>query len=167
MREQEIGKTGYFIRDDGTVRLKRGKITRGCKTRSGYRQVTMYINKKLTSRFVHILGAKAFVQNPRPDVFNRVDHIDHDRDHNECTNLRWVDEELNKAHQKGKCVSYEGHKHRPWCSRPYKMRSFFFATKEEALECSRIRKAEKFEKMYREKLNSEPRVKSVGVQTEG
>ena len=166
MREQEIRNTGYFVRDDGAVRLKRGKISRGCMTRPGYKQVTMYHNGHMLSRYVHILVAEAFVKNPRPDLFDMVDHIDHNKKNNHFSNLRWVDSELNKSHQKGECVVRRtNNKFRPWCSRPYKMRQLSFATRAEAVECSRLRKKERFEKLYREKVSSEPRFKSVGVQT--
>lgn len=165
MRETEIANSGYFVRDDGTVRLKRGKITHGTVTRPGYNQVTMYINRKLVTRYVHILVANTFVKNPRPDLFDRVDHIDHNRDNNHHTNLRWVDSELNKCHQKGDCVTNRHHKFRPWESRPYKMKGMFFRTREEAVACTRRRKQQKFDEMYQRKLNSEPRFKSVGVQT--
>ena len=115
---------------------------------------------------VHILVARAFVVNPRPDLFDRVDHIDHDRENNCASNLRWVDAELNKAHQTGDCVVFiEANIFRPWCSRPFKMKCAYFATRAEAVECSRRRKDEKFEKLYKEKLESEPKFKSVGVQT--
>ena len=164
MREKEV-LGGYFIRDDGTFRTKTGKITIGCLTKPGYRQTTMYHEKRMISKFIHILVAKAFVENPRPDIFNKVDHIDHNRENNHWTNLRWVDAELNKTHQVGACVVYTGDRFRPWCSRPYRMKRMSFATEAEALECSRRRKEERFEKLYKEKLESEPRFKSVGVQT--
>ena len=166
MREQEIGNSGYFIRDDGTVRLKRGKITHGCMTRPGYRQVSMYHEKRTRTIHVHLLVARAFVVNPRPDLFDRVDHIDHNKENNCASNLRWVDTELNKAHQTGKCVMFiETNIFRPWCSHPFKMKRMYFATRAEAVECSRRRKDEKFKKLYKEKLESEPKFKSVGVQT--
>ena len=164
MREQEIS-SGYFIRDDGTVRTKTGKITNGCLTRAGYRQVTMYIEKRMATRSIHSLVAKAFVENPRPDIFNIVDHIDHDRQNNHYSNLRWIDKELNRKHQTGDAVVFRDLKFRPWCSCPYKMKQMFFASREEAVACSARRKKESFEKMYREKLVSEPRFKSIGVQT--
>ena len=162
MRETEIGNTGYFIRDNGTVRTKTGKISIGTLTRQGYRQTTMYHAKKFLTRMTHRLVANAFVENPRPDIFDRVDHIDHNRENNDYTNLRWVDSELNKCHVIGDCVTHTGHK---WVSKPFRMRKMSFATREEAVACSRRRKEERFERLYKEKLESEPKFKNVGVQT--
>ena len=59
-----------------------------------------------------------------------------------------------------------GPKYRPWLSKPYRMKRKYFATREEAVECSKRRKKERFEELYKQKLLSEPRFKSVGVQTE-
>ena len=165
MREKEVVK-GYFVRDDGTFRTKSGKITTGTLTRAGYHQVTMYVNRKMITQMIHRLVAQAFVENPRPDLFDRVDHIDHNPHNNSFTNLRWVDADLNKRHVRGDCVKLTKNKHHPWCSRPYRMKRMSFKTREEAVACSMRRKRERFEKLYKEKLQSEPRFKSVGVQTD-
>ena len=45
--------------------------------------------------YVHRLIAHLFVQNPRPDIFDRVDHIDRNKKNNDPTNLRWVNHRLN------------------------------------------------------------------------
>ena len=117
------------------------------------------------TKMIHRLVAEAFVENPRPDLFNRVDHIDHNPHNNAFTNLRWVDGDLNKVNVRGDCVvEIKRNKHRPWCSMPYRLKRMYFVTREEAVACSLKRKRERFEKMYKEKLESEPRFKSVGVQ---
>ena len=60
MREKEILQ-GYFVRDDGTLRTKTGKITTGSLTRAGYHQVTMYSNRKMYTKMIHRLVAQAFL----------------------------------------------------------------------------------------------------------
>ena len=45
--------------------------------------------------YVHRLIAHLFVQNPRPDIFDRVDHIDRNKKNNDPSNLRWVNHRLN------------------------------------------------------------------------
>jgi len=82
VREKPISSSG-FVRDDGTIRLSSGRVTTGTNMR-GYRM-------HCVNRAVHRLVAEAFVKNPRPDIFDLVDHIDHNKSNNHCTNLRWVD----------------------------------------------------------------------------
>ena len=45
--------------------------------------------------YVHRIIAHLFVQNPRADIFDRVDHIDRDKKNNDPSNLRWVNHRLN------------------------------------------------------------------------
>ena len=45
--------------------------------------------------YVHRIIAHLFVQNPRADIFDRVDHIDRDKKNNAISNLRWVNQRLN------------------------------------------------------------------------
>jgi len=45
--------------------------------------------------YVHRILAHLFVQNPRPDIFDRVDHIDRNKKNNAPSNLRWVNHRLN------------------------------------------------------------------------
>ena len=144
MREQKIANSGIFIRDDGTVRKRSWEITRGYLHRA-YRRVSWHddITKNPRMKNVHTLVAKAFVHNPRPDLFKQVDHINHVKDDNCSSNLRWVDDELNKVNHPGECVKFNKRRpNRPWRSRPKGMKSISFATREEAVESSRRRKSE-------------------------
>ena len=45
--------------------------------------------------YVHRIIAHLFVQNSRPDIFDRVDHIDRNKKNNAPSNLRWVNHRLN------------------------------------------------------------------------
>ena len=100
VREKEIeGAPGYFILDDGTIRQLLGKLTKGNPSNgAGYFQYNLpctYKKRGLRSVMVHRLVAKEWVHNPRPDIFNVVDHIDHNRGNNHFSNLRWLNHQLN------------------------------------------------------------------------
>ena len=57
------------------------------------------VNGKLW--LMHRLVATLFVKNPRPDIFDWVDHIDRNPENNHWTNLRWVSAELNHMNREG------------------------------------------------------------------
>jgi hypothetical protein len=66
----------------------------------GYRIVTI----SGRTECVHRIVAQAFVHNPRPDIFDEVDHINHKRDDNRACNLRWVNKELNALNKVKNCI---------------------------------------------------------------
>ena len=45
--------------------------------------------------YIHRLIGAVFVHNPRPDIFDRIDHIDRNTKNNAISNLRWVNHKLN------------------------------------------------------------------------
>ena len=54
--------------------------------------------------YLHRLVALAWVFNPVPDVFNTVDHMDHDTQNNFANNLRWCTVQLNAIHRQTRNV---------------------------------------------------------------
>lgn len=50
----------------------------------------------------HRLVASAWVYNPYPEAFGTVDHMDHDTQNNDASNLRWISKRLNCIHRKRK-----------------------------------------------------------------
>ena len=58
---------------------------------------------KGTLKTVHTIVAKTWVNNPRPDIFNIVDHIDRNEHNNHPTNLRWVNRFINR--QNNSCLN--------------------------------------------------------------
>ena len=150
VREKPIPSSG-FVRDDGTIRLQSGRVTTGTNMR-GYRM-------HCVNQSIHRLVAEAFVKNPRPDLFDLVDHIDHNRSNNHYTNLRWVDSELNTANRKGsKNVVYvKRMKTKKWtgCFRVGKKKyRKAFETEAEATEWAHREKAVAWQKLYEEKIRS-------------
>jgi hypothetical protein len=151
MREKPFA----FVREDGSVRFSSGKITNGRVDNRGYRT--------LLDRHVHRVVARAFVPNPRPDIFNMVDHIDCDRLNNHYTNLRWVDAALNSANRKNsRNVRERRDEVRPQ-KRTKKWEAAYtvggkkatkcFATEAEATEWAHREKAVAWQKLYDEKIS--------------
>ena len=157
MREAKVPKNDFFIRDDGTVRLKTGIITKG------YRHLTGYTHMK--GHHVHRLVAQAFVHNPRPDIFTVVDHIDHIRTHNHYTNLRWVSKRYNRANQLGRCVKvYQRQMGTRYTAYARGIKTKTFGDEIEALAYVNKQKRLRMERIYQEDLKSEPKFRHVGTQ---
>ena len=105
VREREV-TIKILVREDGTVRFCGGG---GLTPVNGYTYVRYF-------KPLHRLVADLFVKNPRPDIFDKVDHIDGDRSNNHYTNLRWVDNQLNCANRKtAKNVSFNAKKVKKKC----------------------------------------------------
>lgn len=66
---------------------------------SGYYQYNIATpDRKGKKEYVHRLVAFAFVNNPNPELYDQVNHIDGDKGNNVYTNLEWVNEKLNMEH---------------------------------------------------------------------
>ncbi len=88
----------YAISDRGNViNLKTGHIPKTYLNRDGYPQVSFCDSSKMTTRSVHRLMAKAWIENPenKPEV----DHIDRNKQNNTLSNLRWVTHQENSLNR--------------------------------------------------------------------
>ena len=56
---------------------------------------TRYSENAQKRLYLHRIVADATVYNPRPDIFDFVDHIDGDTKNNDPSNLRWLNHHLN------------------------------------------------------------------------
>ena len=142
VREKPIA----FVRDDGSIRFASGKITFGRKHR-GYCYLTVSVHK---------LIAEAFVKNPRPDIFDLVDHIDHNKSNNHHTNLRWLDAELNSANRKNSKNVVFGGPGKKWRGQYIvggKKAQKCFDTEAEAFEWAQREKKKAWQKLYDEKIS--------------
>lgn len=64
-------------------------------SQNGYCYVRL--NQNITP-LVHRLVAFAFCENPKPEQYKEVNHIDGNKTNNKATNLEWVDRKLNMIH---------------------------------------------------------------------
>lgn len=71
-----------------------------------YPTITLSYKNKNYKYFIHTLVAKTFVDNPNPDKFNQVNHIDGIKINYQASNLEWCDQSYNTKHAQeilGKC----------------------------------------------------------------
>lgn len=84
-------KTDYKVSNLGRVKNKKtGKILKTSLNKKGYEKVNIWRNNKVKRCFLHRLVAEAFIENPYPDIFKQVNHIDGNKLNNFATNLEWV-----------------------------------------------------------------------------
>lgn len=67
--------------------------------RDGYKSCSYYLNDSKSKGFkTHRLVARLFVDNPKPDEYKIVNHIDGDKFNNCASNLEWCSATMNNAH---------------------------------------------------------------------
>ena len=72
------------------------RMLKGAINSSGYLTVTLSLNSKQNSRFIHRLVAEAFIENP--NGCEQVNHKDRNKLNNHVENLEWVTPQENSAH---------------------------------------------------------------------
>lgn len=72
------------------------RVLKGAMNSSGYLTVTLSLNSKQKSSFIHRLVAEAFIENPND--FEQVNHKDRNKLNNHVENLEWVTPQENSAH---------------------------------------------------------------------
>ena len=99
--------SNYEVNDYGQVRniLNRNKILLTRNNR-GYIVISLHPknSKKSVNFFIHQLVAFTFINNPKPEFFDRVNHIDENKSNNYISNLEWIDHRNNIIHTSGKKV---------------------------------------------------------------
>ena len=149
---------GYTIDDNTVVRQKNGTILKSRSNNKGYHQVSLVDFNGLVGvrrwYLVHRLVAHVFCHNPRPDVFDVVDHIDGDPTNNLPVNLRWVNQHLNSIWRKNAKCAYYSKRFKKWLCRCCGHRLGWFKTQEEAtMRANKFRKTY-FAQKYKEYLES-------------
>ena len=101
----QISSFGNVVSNDKLVRsphggqyLKEGRLLKQNDNGQGYLQVQLCDDGKCTSVRVHILVAKAFIDNPLN--LPKVNHKDLDKYNNLITNLEWCTQAENVQHAK-------------------------------------------------------------------
>lgn len=85
------------------------QLLKPCCHRDMYLNVVLQDDTYRTKQSVHRLVAFAFVENPDPDNYTVVDHIDRNRQNNRADNLRWTNHSGNALNQafKGNKLGYQ------------------------------------------------------------
>ena len=140
---------GYKVSDSGKVWGPRGCELKPVLSNGKYLAFTCYHPKK-KQLSVHNLVAKAFVSNPRPDIFDEVDHIDRDKKNNHASNLRWLNRSLNLLNNDAKGTWKQGNRFKARVMVNYKRFNLgSYATEQAASEVARKFRKKTFAEIYR------------------
>ena len=85
---RETEYTSYLVSNIGRVNGLR-EIMKLQTFKPEYKIIGIELNGRLKSLYVHRLVEKAFIPNPKPDIYTNIDHIDEDKSNNHVDNLRW------------------------------------------------------------------------------
>ena len=100
----EVSNLGNVRSLDRTVkchsktRLVKGKLLNQALRKNGYYTVTLCDSGRDKQMYVHRLVALHFVENPKPDEYNVINHKDENPKNNIYTNLEWCDIAYNNAY---------------------------------------------------------------------
>ena len=98
----------YSINKLGEIRSNyENKLLTGNKNKyKNYRRIGLkLLNGNTYSLFIHRLVASTFLINPNPNLYNVVNHIDHNPENNNFSNLKWVTQAENSNKGNGKSLS--------------------------------------------------------------
>jgi hypothetical protein len=86
-----------LLRHSKGMRVSKEKIVIGSNSH-GYKVVSFKKDGIKKMQNVHVLVARAFVDNPNPEKFRIVNHLNSDRADNRAENLEWCDHSRNAKH---------------------------------------------------------------------
>ena len=91
--------TDYRISSFGRVKNPKGNFLKPCPKGQGKYLIVTLCNKGTQKQIgVHQLVALTFVENPKPYLYDRVNHKDLDKWNDVATNLEWTDNSGNRQH---------------------------------------------------------------------
>lgn len=89
----------YYVTEEGSVyRIGKNTPLKFDSSSFGYRRVTLCAEGKTERFLIHRMVAELYVNNPKPNVYTQVNHIDHDPTNNHKDNLEWCDHSQNMLH---------------------------------------------------------------------
>lgn len=87
----------YEVSQDGQVkRCSSGNVIKPGVGKNGYLIVSLWMNNKGKTHYIHRLIAEHFI--PNPMIMSTVNHIDGDKTNNDLSNLEWCSFSYNNKH---------------------------------------------------------------------
>lgn len=93
-----VRRIGDYSNQNTSWSLENPKILNTREHSNGYLRVMLSVNGKHYDRYIHRLVATEFCNNPNPDKYAEVNHIDGNKRNNNAMNLEWCDRSYNNKH---------------------------------------------------------------------
>ena len=148
-----IGETrdlfwGYKVTSCGLVVRPNGTFLSQSLNNMGYWKVAIRAPwGRYKYYLVHRLVAYVFCGNPRPDIFDVVDHIDRNCTNNVFSNLRWVNRTLNNLNNDSDGCSF-AKRYQKWHARVRQKTLGYFKKHEDAKACAKKHRKLLFDEIY-------------------
>lgn len=89
----------FISKKNARINHKEKEYTPSFNKKNGYYQYNYRLNNgNRKKEYVHRLVALHFINNPKPDIYDQVNHIDCNKGNNVFTNLEWCNEKTNMEH---------------------------------------------------------------------
>jgi len=101
---KSVDRYVYYKRKERSGEVRESKqhvpehIVKQGRQKSGYADIPLSKNGVTTINLVHRIIAQAWIENPNPEVFSYVNHIDSDPTNNSLNNLEWTTPGQNTSH---------------------------------------------------------------------
>ena len=103
---KQILGTKYIVNEDGSVIGTFGRVLKPKIAKTGYQEISIYIDGKPKTWLVHRLVATCYIPNPMNKPF--VNHKDGVKTNNCVENLEWVTHQENMEHAKNNRLVWQG-----------------------------------------------------------
>lgn len=88
----DYGEMYEVSRYGGEIRRRDSKtLRRTWLHKNGYRCISLSLSGQTLTEYVHRLVALTFCENPDPERFTQVSHLDENKTNNDASNLVWTD----------------------------------------------------------------------------
>lgn len=93
-----MGNVKSLTHTDRLNRVHNGRVLKPQLHNKGYLQLMLCKDGEKKRKYIHRLVAEAFVENPNPQKYTEINHIDENKQNNIAENIEWCYHKYNMRH---------------------------------------------------------------------